>query len=159
LQGDVALKALLKAQEEKTRSLREVVAMVLEELRRGVELEQGIGPVAARVIGEKSSGVGAGGLVAFPDARARVPEAGPRLLSILQASCLLPLLEQHILGSSFVEMERQADLYSSLFQIMQVILENEALHPLFQSPNARDTSLIDFTGAHILGICICRRTS
>jgi hypothetical protein len=136
----------LKAQEEKTRSLKEVVAMVLEELRRGVLQSPGS---AVKGSGEKSD-VGAS---SSSDAQAKmVPEAGPRLLSIVQDSCLMALLEQQILGSSFVEMERQADLYNSLFQIMLVIVENEELHPLLQSSTARNTSLMDFTGnAHIIG--------
>ena len=66
-----------------------------------------------------------------------------RLPSIVEESCFVPLLEHYLKNSSFVEMERHPDLYTLVFQGLELLADEELLMPLLLSLETQAASLAD----------------
>jgi hypothetical protein len=73
-----------------------------------------------------------------------------RLQDVVEKSCLIPLLEEHVKNESFLDMENHYALYHVIFQVIGVFADCWTLQPLLLHLEAQKTSLSDLI-VHKLG--------
>jgi baculoviral IAP repeat-containing protein 6 len=123
-------KAYIAAQAEKDRLQRDLLAEAVTEILK--ELAVCDAPRAKESMDVDSADEVPGTI-----------ERKQSIFRVIDESCLIPLLEACLLNDSFLEMERHAELYQSVFTTLGILCDAEELRPLLGKLDVQAVSLIE----------------